>query len=58
VEEVGSVPVHLDAGLGFGLTVSIPTDVRAPIEDQYAQAHLGGAPFRDRQPEEAGTDND
>ena len=50
--------MHLDPGLRIGRAVRVAADVVAPLEDEHAQAELGGAPFGDRQPEEAGADDD
>ncbi len=52
-----AVPVHLDAGAGFRFALGVSADVRAAVQHHHVQAQLGGASFRDRQPEQAGPDD-
>ena len=58
VEQVRAVAVDLDAGLGLVLGEGVAADVAAPVEDENALIELGGGALGDRQPEEAGADDD
>ena len=53
VEEVGTVAVHLDAGLLFLFAVGVAADVVAAVDDDYLQAQLSGGLFCDCQAEKA-----
>jgi hypothetical protein len=53
VEQVGTVPVHFDAGLLFLFAVGIAADVVAAVEDNDLQAKLSGGLFCDCQAEKA-----
>ena len=57
VEEVGTVLVHLDAGLRLSLGVSVPADMRAPVDDEHPLAELRSHALGDRQTEESGADD-
>ena len=58
VEQVGTVAVHLDAGLRFGFGVRVAADVRTAVDDEDPLVQLGGHPLGDRQAEEPGTDDE
>ncbi len=57
VEEVGTVLVHLDAGLRLSLGVRVPADMRAPVDDEHPLSELRSHALGDRQTEEAGADD-
>jgi hypothetical protein len=57
MEEVGTVLVDLDAGLGFGFGEGVAADVRSAVDHQDAFVELGGHALGDRQAEEPGTDD-
>src|SRR5215469_10954046 len=58
MEQVGAIPVHLDAGSRLGLAVGVAADVRAALDHQHPQPEIACAALGHRQPEEAGPDHD
>ncbi len=54
VEDMGTVPMTLDARLGIDLGMAIAPNVVADIDDHDLPARYGQA-FGDRSPEETGT---
>jgi hypothetical protein len=58
VEEVGTVPVDLDAGLGLIFAVRVAADVVAAVQDGDLQPQLRGGAFRDCQAKKTRTDYD
>src|SRR5690606_13597029 len=57
VEQVRTVPVHLDARLGLVLAVRVATDVRATVDHRDVATGCR-SPLRDREAEEARTDDE
>ena len=58
VEQMGAVLVNLDTGTRIRLGVGVTADVVALVDDKHLESELVGASLRDRQAEQARSDND
>src|SRR5580765_2662458 len=50
--------MHLVTRVGIDAAMRIAADMASTLYHQHARAEFAGGAFRDRQPEESGTDND